>query len=86
MKKIESGIDARGTTWRSVMLIMAAATLGLLASTPARADDSVGTVTQVSGSAQIQRGGATLPAQQGTAGEGPRHGDDAAGRFGDFGI
>jgi hypothetical protein len=40
--------------------------LGLLASAAVRADDSVGTVTQVSGSAQIQRGGATLPAQQGT--------------------
>jgi hypothetical protein len=66
MKKIQSSIDGRGTTWRSAVLIVAAAMLGLLASTPARADDSVGTVTQVSGSAQIQRGGATLPAQQGT--------------------
>lgn len=65
MKKIESGIDARRTTRRSVTLIMAAA-LGLFASTTVRADDTVGTVTQVSGSAQIQRAGATLPAQQGT--------------------
>jgi FecR protein len=40
--------------------------LGLLASSPARADGSVGSVTQVSGSAQIERGGATLAAQQGT--------------------
>jgi hypothetical protein len=37
------------------------------ASSPARADDSVGSVTQVTGSAQIQRAGATLPAQQGTS-------------------
>ena len=46
--------------------MVAAATLGLFASTAVRADDCVGTVTQVNGSAQIQRGGATLPAQQGT--------------------
>jgi hypothetical protein len=66
MKKIESGIDVRRTTRRSVALVVAAAMLGLVASSAVRADDSVGTVTQVSGSAQIQRGGATLPAQQGT--------------------
>ena len=42
MKKIESGIDARRTTRRSVTLILAAVALGLLASTTARADDSVG--------------------------------------------
>ncbi len=48
-------------------LIGAAALLGLLSVNSAvRADDSVGSVTQVSGSAQIQRGGATLAAQQGT--------------------
>ncbi len=40
--------------------------LGLFASSPARAVDSVGSVTQISGSAQIERGGATLAAQQGT--------------------
>jgi hypothetical protein len=40
--------------------------LGLLASSPARADGSVGSVTQISGSAQIARGGTTLAAQQGT--------------------
>lgn len=40
--------------------------LGLLASSPARAVDSVGSVTQISGSAQIERGDATLPVQQGT--------------------
>jgi hypothetical protein len=66
MKKLESGIDVRRTTRRSVALAVASAMLGLLASSAVRADDSVGTVTQVSGSAQIQRGGATLPAQQGT--------------------
>jgi len=66
MKKLESGIDVRRTTRRSVALAVASAMLGLLASAAVRADDSVGTVTQVSGSAQIQRGGATLPAQQGT--------------------
>ena len=52
---------------RSTALIGAAALLGLLSVNSAvRADDSVGAVTQVSGSAQIQRGGATLAAQQGT--------------------
>jgi hypothetical protein len=52
---------------RSIALITAGLVLGLLnATSPARADDSVGTVTQVSGSAQIQRAGATLAAQQGT--------------------
>ena len=66
MKNIKSGIDVRRTTRRSVALAVASAMLGLLASTAVSADDSVGTVTQVSGSAQIQRGGATLPAQQGT--------------------
>src|SRR5258708_21484279 len=67
MKKIESGIHARPITHRSVAFIAAAAMLGLLsASSTVRADDSVGSVTQVSGSAQIGRGGATLPAQQGT--------------------
>jgi hypothetical protein len=66
MKKIESGIDVRRTNRRPVPLVVAAAMLGLLASSAVRADDSVGTVSQVSGSAQIQRGGATLPAQQGT--------------------
>src|SRR5258708_37294982 len=67
MKKIESGIHARPITHRSVAFIAAAAMLGLLnASSTVRADDSVGSVTQVSGSAQIGRGGATLPGQQGT--------------------
>ena len=41
--------------------------LGLLhAGSAARADDSVGSVTQITGNAQIQRGGAALAAQQGT--------------------
>ena len=40
--------------------------LGVLASSPARAADSVGSVTEISGSAQIERGGATLAARQGT--------------------
>lgn len=40
--------------------------LGLLASSPARAVDSVGSVTQISGSAQIERGGVMLAVQQGT--------------------
>jgi hypothetical protein len=66
MKKIESGIDVLRTTRRSVALVVVAAMLGPVASSAVRADDSVGTVTQASGSAQIQRGGATLPAQQGT--------------------
>ena len=40
--------------------------LGLLATSTAGADDSVGSVTQVTGNAQIQRGGATIAVQQGT--------------------
>ncbi|MGC1397934.1 FecR domain-containing protein [Candidatus Binatus sp.] len=57
----------RRITRPSTALIGAAALLGLLSVNSAvRADDSVGSVTQVSGSAQIQRGGATLAAQQGT--------------------
>ncbi len=68
MKKIESGICARRIIHRSVTFIAVAAMLGMLsASSTVRADDSVGAVTQVSGGAQIGRGGATLPAQQGTA-------------------
>jgi len=67
MKKIDSGICAREIIHRSVAFIAMAAMLGLLStSSTVRADDSVGAVTQVSGGAQIGRGGATLPAQQGT--------------------
>ena len=66
MRKIESSIDRRRITNRSIALMLAAAALGLFASTAVRADDSVGTVTQVNGSAQIERGGATIAAQQGT--------------------
>ena len=40
--------------------------LGLFVSSQARAVDSVGSVTQIIGGAQIERGGATLSAQQGT--------------------
>ena len=61
MKKINSTIH------RSVAFIAVAAMLGLLnASSTVWAGDSVGSVTQVSGGAQIGRGGAMLPAQQGT--------------------
>jgi hypothetical protein len=66
MKKIESGVAMRKITRRSAAFITAAAMLGLLnVNSAARAYDSVGSVTQVSGAAQIQRGGATLAAQQG---------------------
>jgi FecR protein len=53
---------------RSIALVAASVMLGLglLASPPARADGSVGSVTQISGGSQIERGGATLAAQQGT--------------------
>jgi len=65
MKKIESG--TRKNASRSAAFILAAAILGLLNASPAaRADDNVGAVTQLSGSAQIVRAGATLDAQQGT--------------------
>lgn len=55
---------------RLIASIVAGLMLGLVvldASSPARADDSVGSVTQITGSAQIQRGGTTLAAQQGTS-------------------
>jgi hypothetical protein len=52
---------------RSIAIVAAALMIGLLnLSSDARADESVGSVSQVSGSAQIQRGGATMPAQRGT--------------------
>lgn len=55
---------------RSIPFILAGLMLGLVlfgAGSAARADDSVGSVTQITGSAQIQRGAATLAAQQGTS-------------------
>jgi hypothetical protein len=67
MKKIRlSGVKR---TIRSTTLVISCAMLclGLLeAGATARADDSVGSVSQVTGTAQIQRGGASLPAQPGT--------------------
>jgi hypothetical protein len=52
----------------SIAIIVAGLTIGLLtAGSSALADQSVGSVSQISGSAQIQRAGATLPAQQGTS-------------------
>jgi hypothetical protein len=54
-------------TNRSIAFVAAGVMLGLgLAGWPARADDSIGSVTQIAGSAQIQRGGATLAAKQAT--------------------
>ena len=70
MNKIKAGNEQsrKRIGSRSIALIAASAMLGLglLASSPARADGSVGSVTQISGNAQIERGGATLAAQQGT--------------------
>lgn len=67
MRKIESATHPRRIVNRSIVCILGAAMIGMLiATSAARADDSVGSVTQLSGIAQIQRGGATLPAQQGT--------------------
>ena len=70
MNKIKTGNDRsrKRIGNRSIAFLAASMmlTLGLLASSPARADGSVGSVTQISGSAQIDRGGATLAAQQGT--------------------
>lgn len=54
---------------RSISLIAAGLILGLAlldGISPARADDSVGSVAQVSGNAQIIRAGAVLLPQQGT--------------------
>jgi hypothetical protein len=51
---------------KSLVAVIAAAAIGLLnTASTVRADDSVGTISQLSGAAQIQRGGATLAAQQG---------------------
>jgi len=67
MKRNEHKIDKIRNPKRSIALILAGAMLGFLSSASiAGADDSVGTVTQVNGSAQIQRTGATLAAQPGT--------------------
>jgi hypothetical protein len=68
MKKNPPAVARQRNPLRSLALILAAAALLPLlpAGSLARADDSVGTVTQVSGSAQIQRIGATLAAQPGT--------------------
>jgi len=67
MKKVESTIHPRRFVNRSIAFILGVAMLPLLnAAAAARADDSVGSVTNISGSAQIQRGSATLPAEPGT--------------------
>ncbi len=67
MRKIELSTDRRRITNRSIVFILASVILGLLdTSSPARSDDSVGSVIEITGIAQIQRGGATLAAQQGT--------------------
>jgi len=55
---------------RSIALVVAGLMLGFGlfgAVSPARADDSVGSIAQASGRVQIIRAGAVLPAQQGTA-------------------
>ncbi len=67
MRKIELSTDRRRITNRSIVFILASVILGLLdTSSPARSDDSVGSVIEITGNAQIQRGGGTLAAQQGT--------------------
>ena len=72
MKKTGPWIDQprkrianRSNSFIAAVLILG---LGVLDATSlARADDSVGSVTQVTGSAQIQRGSSRLAAQQGTS-------------------
>ena len=70
MNKIKAGNDRsrKRIGNRAIAFVAASAMLGLglLASSRARADGSVGSVAQISGNAQIERGGATLAAQQGT--------------------
>jgi hypothetical protein len=70
MNKIKAGNDRsrKRIGNRAIALVVASAMLGLglMASSLARADGGVGSVTQISGNAQIERGGATLAAQQGT--------------------
>jgi len=70
MNKIKLGNDRLRKRIVHLCIAFVAASVmlgfGLLASAPVRADGSVGSVTQVSGSAQIERGDATLAAQQGT--------------------
>jgi hypothetical protein len=72
MKKFgsSSAMQRRQIRNRSIAFILAGLMIGLGVLdgiSPARADDSVGSITQVSGRAQILRAGAALPAQQGTA-------------------
>jgi hypothetical protein len=69
MKKIELRGGKRSMINRPIAFIATGAILALVlldASRPARADDAIGSITQVSGNAQILRAGATLAAQPGT--------------------
>lgn len=68
MKTGKAGAGGRGTDSLSIALVAAALIfgLGILPSAPVRADDAVGSVTQISGDAQIERGGAKLPVDEGT--------------------
>lgn len=67
MRKIEPGINSPRSINRASLFIFAGLMIAILSGrSTAFADDSVGTVTQISGGAQIQRAGATIAAQQGT--------------------
>jgi hypothetical protein len=70
MKKIEKNGYRRRINYRAIAFVAAGLILGLGlldASMPARAADAVvGTITQVSGNAQIQRAGSAIAAQPGT--------------------
>jgi hypothetical protein len=67
MKIGKAGVSARGANNRTIVLVAAGLMigLGLLIGATARADDAVGSVTEISGDAQIERGGAKLPVDEG---------------------
>jgi hypothetical protein len=67
MKQSKASMEWWRITGLSIAFIAAVALLGLLANSPARAAGYyICSIIQVSGNAQIRRGGSTIPAQQGT--------------------
>lgn len=68
MKKGKAGTGGRRVHNRSIALVAGGLMIGLgmLVCATARAEDAVGSVTQISGDAQIERGGAKLPVDEGT--------------------
>jgi hypothetical protein len=67
MKIGKARVGGRGAHNRSIALVVAGLTIGIgiLIGATARADDSVGSVTEITGDAQIERGGTKLPVDEG---------------------